>query len=158
MGFDVTGRLLDILAALIVMIFVPMAWFAGCFEILRQEYAMQTAREFADEICCMGSITSETFDAYTHRMNCFGEQAVLQLSRTAYVIEPVYENGVFTGQVREYASDVYNDRILDILASKGKYAFNRGDIVRVAFYGKRGTFFATAVGCVQGIQSEPEDT
>ena len=155
MGYDVSGRLVDAFIAIVIMIFVPLAWFGGCFMILRQEYGQKLTEEFVEDVCRLGCISQERYEAYTYHLSLFGKMPDIKLSRSVNVTEPVYENEFFTGQVINYRTDAYTEQILSLMAALGEYDLNRGDIFRVECSNGKGTFAAVAVGAVDG--KKPSD-
>lgn len=155
MGYDVTGRLLDCFVAAVIMFLIPVIWCAGGFVYLRQEYGSMLTRQFVNEVCVMGSVRPETYEAYLYRMSAIGPVPDIEMVRTVNVYEPVYICDECTGEVVSYESKAYTEQILRTMYEFGIYEFNLGDGFMVSYCNGAGTFGTCECGTVDGRVPDP---
>lgn len=155
MGYDVTGRLLDCFVTAVIMFLIPVIWCAGGFMFLKQEYGCLITKNFVNEVCTMGSIRPETYEAYLYRMGCVGDVPKIEMTRTVNVYEPVYIGNECTGEVVSYESKAYTEQILSTMYEFGIYEFNRGDGFMVSYINSAGTYGAYECGTIDGTVADP---
>lgn len=125
------GRLVDILAAVVIILIVPLLWFEGKSTEVIGKYADNEVRALKDDICMQGELTGERFEAFTRKISAGCEACEISIEGRRKVWEPVYDGNVFTGEVCAYDCVISFDEILDGIENGG-FSFERGDRVEIS--------------------------
>lgn len=147
------GVLTDILVAVAVMFIIPTMLCSTMADRIADMYVGQAADSFEEAICSHGYIDSNTYEAMLSKINSVGPIRHVDIVCSTTVWEPVYENGIFTGNIVSYERDSGTDEILEIVYEKGKYMLRQNDTVEVTVWNDAGSLvFVT--GVVRGRQDE----
>ena len=131
MGSDFIGKTTDIVAAIIVMMVIPVLWGLGTENELLLRFAACRAQEFAEDACFSGSITSERYDVFLRSLSAAGGTFFVEMECEIPCSEPVYENDIFTGRISRYSSYASNGAILDEINSRGQCRMSQGTVFRI---------------------------
>lgn len=123
---EILGKLIDLSAAVIVMMILPVLWALGMQEKLVMKYAGMCGSEFTEDVCHHGGISLERYEAFINGLTAAGTGFLVEIECRSEVTEPVYENGIFTGRTFNYESICHKDEILDAVYSSGQCRFDPG--------------------------------
>lgn len=146
------GILADILAAIVVMFIAPAIILGNMAERVADMYVSRETDRFNEVVCEMGYLDSEMYEAFMTKINAVGQAMHMDINCSTNVWEPVYENGIFTGDAICYERRSGTEEVLDIMYEKGSYRLRRNDTVEITVSNRKGSL-AFVTGCVRGRQT-----
>lgn len=135
MTINPLGDMTDIFVAVILMFLVPILEVNDMEEKILQDYVYRQAENFVKSADINRSISRQNYSELIDSVGLVGLGAQkgynveLICSRTVY--EPVYESGVFSGEVREYVDEYTEEEILNTVRSKGSFSLRAGDHIEL---------------------------
>lgn len=123
--------MVDIAAAVLVMLIIP-ALICLCYEDkILSDYALRLTADFTDDICERGYLGTDSYSAFINGLNSTGNIYEISFSDRHKVYEPIYADGVFTGEIEEYECEYYDGEIFGDLERNGRFDMEYGDIFTV---------------------------
>ena len=131
------GGLIDLAAALIIMMIIPVNWALSTQDGLRIRYAAAVTAEFVEDTCHHGCISRDRYEAYLYRLSQIKCAGSFEMKCRTFVYEPVYEDGVFSGRTVFFESCIDHDTILDSVYGPSGCCFDSESVfeVTVAYHG-----------------------
>ncbi len=128
MNSDALGKMIDITSAIVIMMIIPIIWTIGMQEKLVMKYARICGSDFVEDVCHHGGISRNRYEVFLNGLAAPGKGFEVELECRSRVYEPLYENGIFTGDVSYHESVGYTGQILDRLYSLDECRFEAGSV------------------------------
>ncbi len=141
------------LVAIGVMFVFPVRWAEEKQKENEFYIIEQTVDDFGKRLCSDGRMTGEEYIALNNILSSVGGYYTTEIEWYKTVFEPVYETGMFTGEIFEYDAVMYNGEIMNEIENNGFIYFGAGDrIVLSAYDGNE--CFCSYSGIVNGRKDD----
>ena len=128
------GMLADITAAIVIMFIFPLLCVNAMKERISDRYVHGITSHFAETVCSKGYIDEELYEAFITELAGTGKYRNIEITERVPRYEPVYESGVFTGEVTEYEEVLGTEELLTRIYSEDGCELARGAGISIEIY------------------------
>lgn len=128
------GILADITAAIVIMFIFPLLCVNAMKERISDRYIHGITSQFAETVCNKGYIDEELYEAFIARLAGTGHCRSVEITERIPRYEPVYESGIFTGEVIEFGEVLGTEELLKRIYSEDGCKLARGAGLSIEIY------------------------
>lgn len=160
---NLLDRVFELLFAILLLILLPMLHLYQQAGQASQTVVSEATVAFVEDVRTAGCITAESYLAFASRLDSTGGLYDIELTHSAYKVQPIFSAAGEVEGVGEYYLDTYSPEIRAALQRGMDYQMNQGDYISITVRGRDGqgalksllgTVYTTYGGRIRGRSGE----